>query len=417
MDALILSHVYSQEIEEQIQPYVAKILLVKAIFEVSISTILCFQWSHWSDIVGRRPILVVNFIGGLSYFAVTAGLSAFSQHVHSLNPWYYLLATIPLITTGGIPTLTALVFAFISDSCQPEGRAFRMGVTQVTLLLGSLTGSLVSGELVKFVNASTIFTISGLSILIGTFCLVFFIKETVRERTDNTHQSLEISFLYKRFHEIYEDIFKRRPKSDLSVTWLCLLVFGMMAFASNGAGSVFYLFVRGQFNWDIQEFNYYTATSTLVMGTGGIIALLIFSKCCSMSDLILGALGFLSAAVEHTTIAFAVSTWQMYLSIFFGFIKNVSYICCRTVLTNTVNDVDIGKMNALMTSTEATFGLIGSFTYTIVYNQTLSWYPGFYNFISAAVNVFNLLLVVTIYFVQKANRYQTLTNEEDEKDR
>lgn len=50
-------------IEEQIQPYVANILLVKALVEISISTVLCLQWGPGSDVFGRKPILMANFVG------------------------------------------------------------------------------------------------------------------------------------------------------------------------------------------------------------------------------------------------------------------------------------------------------------------------------------------------------------------
>lgn len=318
-----------------------------------------------------------------------ASLSVLAR-TFSISPWLFLVASIPQTITGGVPTLTALIFSYVSDVCQPETRSFRTGLTQIAIILGSLAGSLSSGELVKFTSSSIIFTISSVSVLIAILYLVFFVKETVRNNV--THEGrcgLKELCQLNRFQGIREVVFQQRTNVDTVTIWLCLFAFGLMAFASNGAGTVFYLFVREQLDWGIQEFTFYNATSTIVMGSGGVIALFFCTKLFHVTDTILGAVGFFSGAIETAIIAFAVASWQMYLSIFISVLKNLSYVTCRTVLTNLVSDLDIGKINALMTSVEAIFGLVGTFVYTMVYNKTITWYPGSYNFISVAVNLLN----------------------------
>lgn len=334
-------------------------------------------------------LIIIIFLGSLLYFCVVVSLSALSNNFN-INPWLYLLAIIPLTAAGGFPTFTAMIFAYVSDISRPEERSFRASITQAAVLLGSLAGSLSSGQLLKIqsVNSTVIFTISTISTLVAAIYVWVFIQETVNVTSESLSGRKKI-FQLNRFRGIYDIAFKHRSVTEAWTVWICLLVFGLMALASTGATTVFYLFVREQFSWDILQFNFYTSTSTIVIGLGGVIALFFFNKIFNISDAILGMLGFASAAIESGTIAFAVSTWQMYLSIFVGLVKNVSYITCRTILTNTVSDLDIGKMNALMTSVEAVFGLIGTFTYTILYNQTITWFPGAYNIISLVINLVN----------------------------
>lgn len=49
--------------EEEIQPYVAKIQLVTTLFQILISTVVCLILGPWSDVNGRKPVLLGLFLG------------------------------------------------------------------------------------------------------------------------------------------------------------------------------------------------------------------------------------------------------------------------------------------------------------------------------------------------------------------
>ena len=115
---------YIHEIELTIQPYVARILNAKTLLLSIVPAILCLFIGSWSDKYGRRPVLLFNFSGFFGTFLLLTIICSISTKFF-VNPWFYILAFIPL-TIGGSAYVQAIgIFGYASDITNDDNRAMK----------------------------------------------------------------------------------------------------------------------------------------------------------------------------------------------------------------------------------------------------------------------------------------------------
>lgn len=73
--------------------------------------------------------------------------------------------------------------------------------------------------------------------------------------------------------------------------------------------------------------------------------------------------------------------------------KGVAIPMCRAYLSSLVPSCEIGKIYSMTTSMEALAPIGAAPIYTFIYNYTIDTYPGAFNFISAAVYVYCIVLL------------------------
>lgn len=155
--------------------------MARAVLESIIPAFISVLIGPWSDKFGRRPILLSTFCGKSTGFVVCR--SPFDEQIfgnwiwnffHSLelgyflayailtivaivstvilvNPWFYLVAFVPLSLLGGTCALITGVFCYISDISFERDRAFRFVFVPFFLLSIALIWSSFSRHfLTKF---------------------------------------------------------------------------------------------------------------------------------------------------------------------------------------------------------------------------------------------------------------------------
>lgn len=138
----------AQDLEAKLETYASKIFMARAVLESIIPAFISVLIGPWSDKFGRRPILLSTFCGKpivgvalalsefncnfsfcayVGYFLAYAILSivAIVSTVILVNPWFYLVAFVPLSLLGGTCALITGVFCYISDISFERDRAFR----------------------------------------------------------------------------------------------------------------------------------------------------------------------------------------------------------------------------------------------------------------------------------------------------
>lgn len=91
----------TKEIEEEIQPHVATINMTILIFNSVIPAILSLILGSFSDIYGRRKILMMSFSGYTCTIALITLFSYVNENVKNISPWWYLVAEMPMSFAGG----------------------------------------------------------------------------------------------------------------------------------------------------------------------------------------------------------------------------------------------------------------------------------------------------------------------------
>jgi len=393
-----------RHLEEEIQPFVAKIELTTQVLLILVATTISLILGPWSDENGRKPVFICSSIGSLLNFFLNF-MFALYANFYPLTPWIYVLSTIPFALAGGTPTLVTAIFSYISDVSPPEKRSLRGGIFNAVSILSILSGSLTCSYLSQHLQNAWIFALSTFLGLAGLFVIVFFTTETVSVQENRDRKLLQL----RPFKQIYQTAVERRPSQEKSIVWGCLFALCCMAFTSNGPDGIFYLFTREKFNWNTQSFMNYTIFVNIFAAFGTVIGLIMFKKLFKSSDSLLGTLGFMSSVIQNVFVTFAQFGWQLYVGASIGLFRGLGYPTCRSILANITSDQDLGKINALVSAFEACFSLFAAPTYTWIYTNTITWFPAAFNLLSGFFNLIAFGLLLMVNFKQQSTpTYSTI---------
>lgn len=398
------------DLERQVQPYTATILMSKSLIESIIPALCSMFIGPWSDKYGRKPVLLSTFIGSFFSYSLVA-LICFLSSRYEIDPWYYILAYIPAALSGGNCALITGVFCYITDVTSEQNRAVKMGVLEAAIFGGLLLGVLSSSYILQWTNAMTVFSIAAGAIFLGILYIVFYIEESIqRDELDNPTNKLREMFRFELVSDLFHTCFKRRPNFDRVIIWLVITALGASIFAMEGTGTVYFLFLRERFNWTVKEYSFYDATVIVFMIIGNLVGMYGVKKLFNVSESMLAAIGFCCYAIDNAIRAIAYKPWHLYLALGVSMMKGIAGPMGRAVISNTAPPNDIGKIFSLTTSIESLTPLASAPIYTYVYKQTMAWYPGAFNLISVMVFFFCMCLMLITRVFQGMYQATTYTS-------
>ncbi|MBH38329.1 hypothetical protein CL658_04790 [bacterium] len=144
---------------------------------------------HWSDKIGRKPLLVFSKIGTVFAYILLAYANSF---------WLFLMARLLDGFTGGN---IAVARAYIADVTSVDDRAKGMAVIGISFGLGFIFGPALGGIFYSLPNGQFIASLfaSGLSFL-AVLLTIFLLKEPSTKRLSTSQFSLISSlFSIKKF--------------------------------------------------------------------------------------------------------------------------------------------------------------------------------------------------------------------------
>ncbi len=134
-------------------------------------------WGHWSDKVGRKPILIISTLGTAAGFMILGAASTFFA--------LFLGRLIDGIAGGKIGTAQACV----ADTTPPEGRSRAMGLIGAAIGLGFVFGPALGGWLSsRYGHAVPMYAAGGLA-LVNAAIIFFALPETLSKTARRTHKA------------------------------------------------------------------------------------------------------------------------------------------------------------------------------------------------------------------------------------
>lgn len=118
------THNASKEIETIVQPYAANILVARNLIESIGPGLMSLFLGPWSDRFGRRPVVIASLIGYILTNCMSVSIAWLST-MHAINPWAYVLASMPVALSGGLCAFLMCSYCYISDVTTTENRALR----------------------------------------------------------------------------------------------------------------------------------------------------------------------------------------------------------------------------------------------------------------------------------------------------
>lgn len=381
---------------ETLQPMVADIQMFRTLLECAFPAFLSFFLGPWSDVNGRKPIILCSvfgiFISNLTWVLVT--------YIPDLPPIAVLVTSIPVALSGGIVTFFLGSFCYISDVTSIESRALRMGLLQVANFAGLLTGNLSSGPLYNKVGFHGVFIVSASLTFLALVYAACFLRESIYVTNSETRK--RHVFDCELVADMLATCCKRRPYYIRASIFLIMLSVCLFLVSLNGEYSVLYLGLMERFHWTLDEYTRYNCFSVGMIGVGTFFGLWL-STLLKIPDM-LSALLVLIIKIP-TLLILAITTDGRYF--YFAAALNLFGSCLgpliRSHLSKIVPKQDLGKVFALTASAESLTPLAASPLYTYVYKATMVLLPGAIYYLSSILNLVTIVLVFIVLMFQLRN--------------
>lgn len=312
---------------------------------------------------------------------------------------YYLAAELPMCLLGGWPTLDIAVCCYVSDLSDEKDRSFRLGTITFLNFLSSFTAYFSSSFILEATNATIVFVISFACAVSAFVYVIFFVDESIQV-TDGVSAIGQVKeiFVFNRIKEVCSTLFKKRSFKERRMIWFLMTIITLAVFTMHGNGTVNYLFVREKFGWALREWSIFDSINTAITVSGLFFGLVVLKKVFKISDMSLAILAIVSSIVDSTFKAFAMQSYQLYLSSGFGFFRLLVTPVFRSIMSNIVPHNEIGKIYSATTAFEAFSGLGAGPLYSNIYNRTFKTFPGAFHLITASVFLIDLILA---FFVSR----------------
>lgn len=397
----------TNNVESEIQPYVASILTTTTVFSSIITTVISLSLGPWSDTNGRKRVINLIFLG----FATTLGwmtiVSNSSDHIATNSPWNYFFAQIPMMLSGGIPMVITIVLCYVHDQTTQENRSKRLTIFEIIIFIGVFIGTVSRGHILNATSPSAVFAISFCCTLIGTLIAVFFVDETVKVQGDVKYSEI---FSLSRTKKMCMTCIKPRSFRRRQTLWMILVILIIGSLIRQGEATIFYLFVRHKFQWDLVKYTLYESATRLVSIIGSIVGLGVLKKRFGFDDLSLSMLSLVSIMIDAFIKTIAEKSWHLFMGSFVTLFHLLSGPMLRSVISVVVSKSEVSGIYSIASATEALTGILAAPLYSATYSVTLATFPSAFNLITVGVS---LLAISLAYLIQK--RLIPLEPESDDK--
>lgn len=388
----------AKAIENQLQPYVARITMTTSMLHNVWPGILVLFVGPWSDKFGRRPVLLVSFTAVFIGHIITTILVTFSKAL-ALNPWFYLLGGLPATIVGGNCAMTTIVFCYISDISSMENKPKRMFLVDMAMGLGVVLGNVLSSYLLRRTSVAIVCATSATLVLIGLMYILFFIDESLDTKNTTLSHKAKSFFDFGLIKDLVKTCVAKRPNYGRAIIGCTISVLMVTSFIMHGEQGVFYLFLRSKFNVTLQQFTYFVATLITIKMVGCVIAFVVFRKFFKLPYSTIAMMGLAGCVLDHLTRGLAQEFWQMYMASSFGLMSGITVPMLQAIVALAVPSNELGKIYSLVSCAQTMSPLLSAPLYTFIYNKTLNFYPGFFNFITTGLYLecFCVMILINYY--------------------
>ena len=308
---------------------------------------------------------------------------------------------------GGFASVSMIGYTYVSDVTSHEDRTARISALDAFPVLASPLGNLLGAKLFLYSGYYPVFLTSGLFAVLGALYAATVLKETVPREKVAARQGLRKMLQEKNPLTILRTLV--RPRSGLKrtmVLWSFFLFVVHNMYNKDGL----YLYTRKKFNWNEQDFSYFTLADSLHGFTRAVIVTPFLSKVLLVHDPLIGMMGAMSWVTTFTVWALATQGWLMYLATGLGTIGGLTSTPIITLLTKLVDREETGAVMAMSSGLIVLEQLASSVLFSQVYSLTVATQPGLIYLIMAAIYTVVAVMFLTLLFIllRQEAKYESL---------
>nr|XP_020455852.1 proton-coupled folate transporter [Monopterus albus] len=335
----------------------------------------------WSDLAGRRPVLILPNLG----LALQAGVYLVVMYL-KLPVVYFLVGRLLSGLSGDFNTILAGCFAYMADTSNRRSRTFKMAVLEACLGLSGMLASIIGGQWRQAQGYINPFWLVLATNLASALYAYLFVRESVlpdpSAKLFTTRHHKAIWHLYSTGGSSSSEDSGRFHRCKL---WLYTLCFFLVVAVHSGSRELFVLYeLSSPLCWGPTLIGYGSAAQHLSY-LSSLLGLRVMQYCLEDSWVALVALA--SNFIGLVVFSVADTTQLMFTGYGLSFLLMAVTPVIRSKLSKLVDPSEQGALFAAVACVESLCYLAGSGVFNSLYPATRHFMKGF-TFIFAALILF-----------------------------
>jgi len=353
------------EVQNEVAQYKVYESLAVRLFPI----VMSFYLGSWGDMFGRKLILYIYMSAKLF-----EGIMLIVNTQFENWPKEYLLFSVrlPVALSGGEIAYHMGINSFVAAISKPEQRTVRLGLMHLVYAMGRPIGTLFGaylfqeGSYMCVFGTTTVGRIIGFSFLIYTFESYDWTKEENRKEGETKKYHL---FSYRHIVDSLKTATKPRPNRKRFYLWMYLTMLISLFLPLFGEMVVGYNYVRTLYQWEVVEYSQYKSFQELLEVVGQGVAIPILGWLNFRDSAIVPVL-FFTYILRDVIKAFSKFPWMLYTAAAVGFVAAYSVSTCRSIMSKCVENDELGKVFALLSSLESIVPIVMSQVYASLWEAT-----------------------------------------------
>ncbi|VDK47780.1 unnamed protein product [Cylicostephanus goldi] len=231
--------------------------------------------------------------------------------------------------------------------------------------------------------------------VLAFFYILIFAKDSKRPSSieDGEHQGF-VSLVMKESAAAFLDYWQllTTKRSNRLLLYLNLFALGVELLIFAGLMDIQYSYLRFKLSWGDKQYGWF---SGLQYGVTTATVLIIYPLLSikGFTDGILGCAGLTAKMTALIMLAFVYNSAMAYSVIVFTSLNRFVSTGFRSFISGLVQSSEQGKMFSLIALLEGVMGLLATAIYNNLYPKTLSFFPGFFHLLSAALLIIPLIIL------------------------
>ncbi|GBP07952.1 Solute carrier family 46 member 3 [Eumeta japonica] len=369
----------TRRIENEVQQYASYVTMVQSVILALFPAFLSFFLGVWSDMYGRKPLIVWPLFGG----CVSAFLMVIYSTMNNLGPWWILLTAVPYSLSGGDVALITGVYCYITDISTEADRSLRISLLDTSVFTASVVGTLSSPYVLKLIGKVNLLMVTAAVYVLAYVYANIWIVESITVSVRGTFRTMLDCSLVR---SMVETCLKRRPNRTRSIIFLLIICSAISILVINGLSNLEYLYTRQKLQWSLESYSIYGAVNTLVQVVGLLVGVTFMQKVLKISDIHLVLLSYLSIIGEYLIRAFAVKSWHMYLGTSVSLFKGLASPLIRSIISKIIPGDDMAKIFSLLGVMTGFLPVVAPLIFNSLYAVTIDVFPGGIYLFCASIN-------------------------------